>query len=134
MQNKYWLLCYLWKFLYEPQEQVSMDHKGQEVSMELLLPRKLLLSLDCHTSGSFRSTLPCYSLESLGPERERDLHKVTQQVSDRPRTGACISSSKSFRVEQQAFTELLLLAKLCSQLCEALKIISSQLWEVFKKK
>lgn len=41
----------------------------------------------------------------------------------------------SFRVEQQTFIELLLFAKLCSQLCEALKIMrcSSHLGEVFRK-
>lgn len=57
--------------------------------MELLF-WKLLLTLTVITSRSFQG----HALGNQGPEQERDLHKVTQQVSDRPRTGAWVSKFK----------------------------------------
>lgn len=114
--------------------------------MELLL-RKLLLSLDCqHVIPVHPFPITAWDAKAQrGKEAYTTSH--SKSVTD-PRLEVGFLNSKlghseamrfstliSFRVEQETFIELLLFAQLCSQLCEAFKIVrdNSCLWEVFRK-
>lgn len=124
--------------------QVQTGREGQDVGMELLF-WKLLLSLDCqHIIPVHPFPITAWDAKA---QRGKETYTTSHSVTD-PRLEVGFLNSKlghseamrfstliSFRVEQETFIELLLFTQLCSQLCEAFKIVryNSCLWEVFRK-